>query len=145
MAAVTICSDFGAQENKVCHCFHCFPIYLPWSDGTGCHDLSFLNVEWVSVCVCVYVLGVEGSVFPLRRWGKQTPVWPGGRQPIQNDLSTQNDLDTVQTSRMFVPPERNWASSTHLIQVPLTFALPPFTWKIFLPAPESVPDHSWGN
>jgi len=29
----------------VSHCFHCFPIYLPWSDGTGCHDLSFLNVE----------------------------------------------------------------------------------------------------
>ena len=29
MAAVTICSDFGAQENKVCYCFHCFPIYLP--------------------------------------------------------------------------------------------------------------------
>ena len=22
-----------------------FPIYLPWSDGTGCHDLSFLNIE----------------------------------------------------------------------------------------------------
>ena len=22
MAAVTICSDFGAQNNKVCHCFH---------------------------------------------------------------------------------------------------------------------------
>ena len=20
---------YGAQENKVCHCFHCFPIYLP--------------------------------------------------------------------------------------------------------------------
>ena len=45
MAAVTICSDFGAQENKACHCFHCFPIYSPWSDGTGCH-LSFLNVEF---------------------------------------------------------------------------------------------------
>ena len=29
MAAATICSDFGAQENKVCHCLHCFPIYLP--------------------------------------------------------------------------------------------------------------------
>ena len=29
----------------VSHCFHCCPIYLPWSDGTGCHDLSFLNVE----------------------------------------------------------------------------------------------------
>ena len=31
MAAVTICSDFGAQKNKVWHCFHCFPIYFPWS------------------------------------------------------------------------------------------------------------------
>ena len=29
----------------VSHCFHCLPIYLPWSDGTRCHDLSFLNVE----------------------------------------------------------------------------------------------------
>ena len=28
------------------HCFHCFLIYLPLSDGTGCHDLSFLNVEF---------------------------------------------------------------------------------------------------
>ena len=36
IAAVTICSDFGVQENKVSHCFHCFPIYLRWSDGTGC-------------------------------------------------------------------------------------------------------------
>ena len=36
MAAITICSDFGAQKNKVSHCFHCFPIYLPWSYGTGC-------------------------------------------------------------------------------------------------------------
>ena len=28
MAAVTICSDFGAPQNKVWHCFHCFPIYF---------------------------------------------------------------------------------------------------------------------
>ena len=41
-----ICSDFGAQKDKVSHCFHCFPIYSPWSDGTRCHDLSFLNVEF---------------------------------------------------------------------------------------------------
>ena len=27
-------------------CFHCFPIYLPWSDGTRCHDHHFLNVEF---------------------------------------------------------------------------------------------------
>ena len=42
MTAVTRCSDFGAPQNKVSHCF---PIYLPWSDGTGCHGHSFLNVE----------------------------------------------------------------------------------------------------
>ena len=29
----------------VSHYFHCFPIYLPWSDGTRCYDLNFLNVE----------------------------------------------------------------------------------------------------
>ena len=40
MPAVTICSDFGVR-----YCFHCFPIYLSWSDGTRCHDLHFLNVE----------------------------------------------------------------------------------------------------
>ena len=33
-------------KNKVCHCFHCFPTYFPWSDWTGCHDLSILNVEF---------------------------------------------------------------------------------------------------
>ena len=45
-SAVTICPDFGASQNKVWHCFHCFSIYFPWSDGTGCHDLRFLNVEF---------------------------------------------------------------------------------------------------
>ena len=29
MTAITIHSDFGAQENKVCHCFHFFSFYLP--------------------------------------------------------------------------------------------------------------------
>ena len=44
MAAITICSDFGAPKLKS-DSFNCFPIYLPWSDGMGCHDLRFLNVE----------------------------------------------------------------------------------------------------
>ena len=29
MAPVKIPSDFEVQENKICHCFYCFPIYLP--------------------------------------------------------------------------------------------------------------------
>ena len=46
MAAVTIYSDFGAQENKFWHCFHCLSIYFPWSYGTRCHDLSFFEC-WI--------------------------------------------------------------------------------------------------
>ena len=48
MAAVTVHSDFGARENKICHCFHFPPFYLPWSGGTGCHDLSFLVITFLS-------------------------------------------------------------------------------------------------
>ena len=33
-------------QKIVSYCFHCFPICLSWSDGTGCHNLSFLNVEF---------------------------------------------------------------------------------------------------
>ena len=42
IAAVTVHSDFGAQENL--SLFPLFPIYLPQSDGTRCHDLSFSNI-----------------------------------------------------------------------------------------------------
>ena len=52
MAATTICSDFGVQKKKVSHSFHCFPTYLRWSDGTRCHDLSFLNVEFKPTFSC---------------------------------------------------------------------------------------------
>ena len=45
MASVTICNDFGAPKDKVCYSFHFFPICFPWTDGTGCHDLCYLNVE----------------------------------------------------------------------------------------------------
>ena len=36
---------FWTPKSKISHCFHCLSIYLPWSDGTGSHDFSFLNVE----------------------------------------------------------------------------------------------------
>ena len=44
MAAITICSDFGAPPNKVFHCFHCFPIYCQEVMGPDAY-LRFLNVE----------------------------------------------------------------------------------------------------
>ena len=42
---LTSACDLEPHKNEVCHCFYCLPIYLPWSDETGCHNLSFLNVE----------------------------------------------------------------------------------------------------
>ena len=43
MAAVTFQGEFGAQENKINHCFHFLLCYLPWSDGTRCHHRSVFN------------------------------------------------------------------------------------------------------
>ena len=43
MAAVTVHSDFGAQEEEICHYFHLFPFYVPCSNGARCHDFSFLD------------------------------------------------------------------------------------------------------
>ena len=42
MAAVTHCSNFRAQEEKICHYFHLSPFYLSWSNGAWCQDLIFL-------------------------------------------------------------------------------------------------------
>ena len=41
----------------MCHCFHFFPIYLPWFDGTRCHDLS------------TKVHLVKATVFPVVMYG----------------------------------------------------------------------------
>ena len=41
MAAVTIYSDLRAQEEEICHYFHIFPFYLPWSNGQDAMILVF--------------------------------------------------------------------------------------------------------
>ena len=47
-SCVVVWTFFGTetQGNRICQYFHFFSFYLPWSDGTGCCDLSFLNVEF---------------------------------------------------------------------------------------------------
>ena len=54
MATVTIHSEFRAQEEEISHCFHLFPFYLPWSDGTRCHDLQFSSIQSLN-CVRLFV------------------------------------------------------------------------------------------
>ena len=66
MTAVIILSDFGAQGNKICHCFRFFPFYLPQIDGTRCYDLSFLNAEFqVSFFHSSLAPTSRGSFVPL--------------------------------------------------------------------------------
>ena len=57
MTAVTICSDFGAQENKICHCFHFVTFYLPRSKKADCRRFDafelwywtrLLRVPWTA-------------------------------------------------------------------------------------------------
>ena len=68
MAAITICSDFGAPQNKVWHCSHCFPIYFPWSDGTRCHDLDSL-LKSRDITLLRKVNLVKAIVFPVAMYG----------------------------------------------------------------------------
>ena len=50
-----------SETKKVSHCFHSLPMYLPRSDGTGCHDLRFLNVEFsASFFTLLFHLHQEG-------------------------------------------------------------------------------------
>ena len=65
MAAITICSDFGAQKHKAWHCFHCLPIYFPWSD-TLSKTLLLLDDRknsflWDYCCIGSRVLFQEDS------------------------------------------------------------------------------------
>ena len=74
IAAVTVCRDFGAQGNKICCSFHYSPIYLPWSDRTGSHDLSFLNSEFQArLFIFIKRLFISSSLsfkrYHLHIWG----------------------------------------------------------------------------
>ena len=63
MAVVTTCSDFGAQKIKLCNCFHCFPICLTWSDGTG--SLFFECSVLSQIFHVPLSLPLKGSLIPL--------------------------------------------------------------------------------
>ena len=55
--------------------FHCFPIYLPWSDGTRCHDLSFLNVKpTFSLSSFTSIKRLFSSSLSALGWG-HLPIW----------------------------------------------------------------------
>ena len=60
-------SDFGDQENKICHCFHFLPFCLPWSGGTSCHKLIGLNAMILVFGMLSFKLAFSLSYFTLIR------------------------------------------------------------------------------
>ena len=65
MAAVTVSSDFGVQENCL-SLFPFFPIYLLWRDGTGCHDLYFWLLSFKSSFSLSSFTFSRGSLIPRK-------------------------------------------------------------------------------
>ena len=52
MAAGTIHSGFGRQDEEICHCFHVFSFYLSWRMGLDPMILVFLILNFkLSKCV----------------------------------------------------------------------------------------------
>ena len=66
----TICSDFGAQENNICHCFHFSP--------SICHE----------------VIGLDAKILPWLYWGPQNCDGHGGAQhfPLWQEPKTESSL-----------------------------------------------------
>ena len=63
-ATVTIHSDFGAPQNKICHRCNFFPFYFPWSHGTRCLILSFLNAEFQASFFTLLFHPHQGALCP---------------------------------------------------------------------------------
>ena len=67
MGAVIVHRNFGAQENKVFHCFHCFPIYfhevmLSFKTAFSCSSFTFIKRLFSSSLLSA--LRVVSSAYP---------------------------------------------------------------------------------
>ena len=66
MAAVTICSDFGAQENKIFHSFHVFPFYMHEVNQLYFNKKKFVNLRCVFWAKCMETLIPRRSLLSYR-------------------------------------------------------------------------------
>ena len=104
MAAITICSDFGAQNNKVCHCFHCFSIYCREGMGPDVMILVFWMLsfkpawvldhkeDWVPKNWCFQIVVQEESWESLD-CKEIKPVNPKGNQPWMFTRRTEAEAE----------------------------------------------------
>ena len=111
MAAITICSDFGIPQNKVWHCFHCLPIYLPWNDGTGCHDLVF----WMLSCKPTFSLS---SLIFIKRLFSSSSLSIHIKVKVKS-LSHVRPSATPWTAAFQAPPSMGLSGQEYWSGVPL--------------------------
>ena len=103
MATVTICSDFRAPQNKVSHCFHCFPIILfmgfsrqeYWSGlpfpSPVDHILSELSTmthpSWVALPAWLSFIELDKAVVCVIRLARFLWLWSQSVCPLMPSLS----------------------------------------------------------
>ena len=97
MAAVTICSDFGAPQNKVWHCFHCFPIYFPWSDGTRTMIFIFWTLSFKPT------FSLFSFTFIKRLFSSSRGLW-GHIESDMTEWLTHTQFNPCITNSIFFPP-----------------------------------------
>ena len=115
MASVTICSDFGAPQNKVTHCFHCFRVYFPWSDGTRCHDYQSLNIFYIIYLIFKKITSVHS--FMIMCILNHSPRW--------KVFSWEQGLCPVSNIIIIVLPVRAWMTRCPRKLWGLSWAAPP--------------------
>ena len=95
MAAVTICSDLESKK-VVYHCFHCFPIYLPWSD----YEKSCVPKNW-----CFWTMVLEKTLESPLDCKEVQPVHPKGNR----SWIFIGRTDVKAEMPIFSPPDvKNW-------------------------------------
>ena len=105
------------------HCFHCFPIYFLWSDGTGCHSVQF-SLDSQSCPTLCYPMDCSTSGLPVHhqlpeftqthaRWVSDA-IQPSHLQSTPSPLA----LSLSQHQGLF-----KWVSSSHQVAKVLEFQL----------------------
>ena len=103
MAAVTIFSDFGAPPNKVCHCFHCFSIYLETPGVTGKFGLGVQNEvgQRLTEFCQGNTLVIANTIFQQHKRRLYTCTSPDGQYQNQIDyiLCSQRWRSSIQSTK----------------------------------------------
>ena len=73
MAAIIICSDFGAPQNKVWHCFHCFPIYFP-KQAISLYGVTIHEQAQPSHCLQFILLLIVFIEYRFMEWAHCFPT-----------------------------------------------------------------------